>query len=167
MRDGAARNPHRFEAPCTWKAHAIDKLVAPSVICASSFDNPFALGVCARQAYRTHHRLGARPQQAQHLDAGHRVADEFREFDFVLVQKAGNRSALPQQFFDLAAHQRVIRSQKRWSARLQEIDVTVSVHICQVSAVRLRHGNRKRVIERQVVLNAPRYHFLRRYVQVA
>ncbi|RMM52267.1 hypothetical protein ALQ76_05450 [Pseudomonas syringae pv. atrofaciens] len=157
VRGGASRDPHRFHAPGARQAHAIDQLVAPAVVGAADLDHPFLAGIGAGQANSGHDRFGARAQQAQHVDTRHRFADQFSQFDLVFMQQAGYRPALIENPVNLFANGRVIGAQQRRATCLQEVGVAIAIHVGQVRTVGLGEGQWERIVERQVVLHAPRY----------
>ena len=85
---------------------------------------------------------------------GHEAVDQLRQFQFVFVEQAGDRSAGLQQLEDLVAHRGVVAAQHGRPARLQKVDVAVAVHVPQVRAVRFLDGQREGIVEGQVVLHA-------------
>ncbi len=162
---GATRDADRLHAPGARQAHAVHQLVAPAVVGAADLDDPFLAGVGAGQAHRTHHRLGAGAEQAQHLHRRHAGADQFGQLDLVFVQQAGHRAALVQHRLHVFAQFRRIGPEQGRAAGLQEVDIAVAVDVGQVRALGAVHGQRERMVERQVVLHAAGDHLLGRIAQ--
>src|SRR5208283_5674299 len=90
-----------FSASGAGNAHAVDHLVAPAVIGAPDFDHPLSTCIGAGEPKRGHHGFRSRPEHAEHLDGGHSLADQFGQFDFVLMQQAGDGTAGVEQRMDL------------------------------------------------------------------
>ncbi len=140
---------------------AVDHLIAPAVIAAADLDDPFLTGENARQANRTHHRFGPRAQHPEHLTRGNQFANQRRQLLLILVKKdpspAHSDRAVPSLFAG-PAHSSI----REGSAHPPAKNRCSDSHPHPSGAhLRLIERQRKRIVERQVVLHAAGNHPLR------
>jgi predicted methyltransferase len=124
----------------------------------------FLSGCDPGNAERGHDRLRAGAEHPEHFHVRHVLVDFFGQKHFRFMQKTGDRSAGIEKFKDLLSHFRIVASENRRPACLQEIDVGIAVLVGQVRAVCRSHAHRERLVEGQVVLHAARDIFLSFFV---
>ena len=108
----------------------------------------------AGNARRRHTRFRSGIQGTEKFHAGIGITDQFSKLQLIFMKQTGHRTARIQQFFDLFPNFRRIRTQNGRSARLQKIDVFVSIDVVKIGAFGFRHHQRKRIIKSQIMLNS-------------
>ena len=108
--------------------------VGVAVIAAVELDDHVAAGEAAREAQRAHRRLGARLDQAHHLDRRHGVAIALGELD--LAARSARRSSCRARAASLTASttSRVRVAEDQRAPRADVVDVLVAVDVPDVRA---------------------------------
>ena len=70
------------------------------------------------------------------------------------MEKPGDGTAASQHLENFFAHRRIVAAQHSGTARLQKINVSISVRIPQISVIRFLDGDREGIVEREIVLYA-------------
>ena len=151
---GAERDALGVHPPGAGDAQPDNHGVGPAVVGPAHLDHHRLAAEGAGAADGGHDGLRARAQRPVDLDAGQVLVDQFGQPEFVLVEQPGHRAALAHHLVDPVPHRRVVAAEDRRTAGLQEVDVGVAVEVGEVGALRLGDGQRERVVEREVVLDA-------------
>ena len=118
--------------------------------------NILVAGFEARNPGAHHAGLGAGPQHAEHLNRREAVGNLLRQLVLPLGEKARRRPAGVQEVDDRIPHHRVIRTQNRGPAGLQEVVIPVPVGVVELGPLGLVNHNREGIVEGQIVLHPAR-----------
>ena len=135
-------------------------LVRPPVVRTAHLQNIFLSGSQPCNPGRTHTGLRTGSQHPEHLHARHHFGNLLRQLIFIFVEQSGGRPAGIQQINDLLPDHRVIASQNRRAAGLEQIIILVPVQVIHLRPLRLRNDDRERIVESQIVLHTSRDHRL-------
>src|SRR5262249_3582063 len=124
------RDPERRGAGAGGDEQAIDV----AVIAAGKLDNDIASREATRQPQGTHRRLGARADHAHHLDARHRLDNQFGQVRLALGRGA-EAGALVQRLLDGSHHARVTVTEDQRAPRTDIIEVGVPVDVVEISSL--------------------------------
>ena len=154
QRRGAEGDALGLEPPGAGHVQAVDHLVAPAVVRAADLDHPLLAGEGAGAADGRHHALGAGAEHAEHLHRRHEAVDQLGQLELVLVEEPRDRAGLLDHLGHLPTQRLVVAAEHGRTARLQEVDVRVTVDVPEAGALGLLDRQRKRVVEGEVVLHA-------------
>ena len=104
-----------------------------AVVAALELDDHVAPGRAARQAQRTHRRLGARADEAHLLHARHVFQDLFGQLDFALGRRTEGK-ALVHRAMDRFFDRRVTVAEDHRPPGADVIDVALSLGVDEVRA---------------------------------
>ena len=135
-------------------ANVVDDMIAPAVIAALQLDDFVLAGKCARQSQRDHDGFGAAAKHTEFLAGGIVLADFLSQLLFILIVETGEVAGFVNGSNNSLANWRIVVAKNGNTAAVEQIDVTVPVDVVKIGAVGLDNVQRKRIVEREIVLYA-------------
>ena len=124
------RDSVRFQQrPASRDLKTVYHLIRPAMISPSDLDDPLVIRRDPCNTQRCHNRLCAGTQHAEHLHVRHVLIDFLSDEHFRFVKQSGHRAAGIEQVDDLLPYYWIVAAQDGRTARLQEVDIFVTVLI--------------------------------------